>query len=332
MVETVVLSLYFIVPFVDVNLHQKVTVNYLAEGTRVIQHEGMDVAQFFSFFQNIFRTLDYKSYTGKAAAPSMLLMTVFVIAIIMWIRKKANMEMKLTVVLSFLMLLFSTNIFPWDAISDISRLGNLLAQVQFPWRYLGMGTLFLSLLAGYIIKQFESEQTAKKLQLAFVILGIVGVSIFTSNYIDDAKTVNYMDTASMDADNVGIYEYILGGTDWTNLSGDVITDNVESLDIDRKGSSIHMDITTTGDASILLPVQNYYGYKATDGSGNAIAIENGENNNLLISLPSDWSGSVDVTVGFWTWTLVLIISIIAFIAVIIYFIIQSRNNLSDNSR
>ena len=327
-VETIVLSLYFIVPFADVNLHQMVTINYLAEGTRVIQHEGMDIAQFFSFFQNVFRELDYKSFTGKAVAPSILLMTVLVIAIIMWIRGKAKRELKIASVMSLICIVLSTNIFPWDLLSK-TWIGNMLAQVQFPWRYLGLGTLFMSLLLGYVITQIDTKAYKSRLKLAFLILGIVGVSLFTSNYIDDAKLVNYMDTASMDADNVGIYEYILGGTDWNNLDGNVITNNIGSLDIQRHGSSIHMDVVTESDASIVLPVQNYYGYLAKDSDGNVLTISNADNNNMRLELPGNWTGSVDISVGYWHWTLALIISLIGFVAVILYFVIRANKREKD---
>ena len=327
-VETIILSLYFIVPFVDVNLHQKVTINFLTEAPRVIQHEGMDLAQFFAPLQNVFRELDYKAVEGKAVTPGILLISVLVIAVILWIRRKADRKMKITVVLSAIMLILSTNIFPWDKLSHISKIGNMLAQVQFPWRYLGIATLLLSLLTGYVILELRKEYNYKTIRNVFVVLIVAGVSIFTSNYVNDAKLVNYMDTASMDTDNVGIYEYILAGTDWNRFDGSIHTDNISKLELDRRGSSIHMDIETgEGEGTILLPVQNYYGYQAVDDKGNRIQIANGENNNISLSLPGGWKGAVDLTVGFWTWTLALIISAISFIMVIIYFIIMKKRKV-----
>ena len=90
--------------------------------------------------------------------------------------------------MSLICIVLSTNIFPWDLLSK-TWIGNMLAQVQFPWRYLGLGTLFMSLLLGYVITQIDTEAYKSRLKLAFLILGIVGVSLFTSNYIDDAKLV-----------------------------------------------------------------------------------------------------------------------------------------------
>ena len=133
----------------------------------------------------------------------------------------------------------------------------------------------------------------------------------------------------MDADNVGIYEYILGGTDWNNLDGNVITNNIGSLDIQRHGSSIHMDVVTESDASIVLPVQNYYGYLAKDSDGNVLTISNADNNNMRLELPGNWTGSVDISVGYWHWTLALIISLIGFVAVILYFVIRANKREKD---
>ena len=315
-VETVVLELYFIVPFIDCNLHQKVSVNYLAEGTRVIQKEGAYLSQYFSFFQNVYRVLDGKEFEGTQLTPGLPLMMALCVGLWLWFHKKAKRELRIMVALSVIMLVLSSNIFPWDAVAASSVLGNMLAQIQFPWRYLGMEVLFLSLLLGYIGKEYDD----RRVFAIFAAAGIIGCGIFAGSYNDNAMLVNYTDTANLDSYNVGIYEYIMGGTDWTALDGEIKEKNISEYTYERQGSKTLLSVAAGHeDGSLTLPIQGYHGYEAKDDEGNRFELSRGKNNNLKIAIPHDYSGRITISVGLPLWRAAGYVSLAAWALLLAYF-------------
>ena len=326
--ETVVLELYFIVPFIDCNLSQKVSVNYLAEGVRVIQKEGAYLSQYFSFFQDIFRVLDDKEFVGTQLTPGPLLMASLCVGCYLIYKKKADKRIGILVVLSLVMLVLSSNLFPWDFVSASSFVGNMLAQIQFPWRYLGLGILFLSALTGYIMLFVDENYGKKASRITFAGLaaaGILGCFIFTGNYIDEAERHSYTDTANLNSYNVGIYEYIMGGTDWTILDGKIKTKNIADYEYERKGSTTILTVKAEDkDATMVLPIQGYRGYVARDAMGQEFELTRGKNNNLKIAIPGGYSGTITIKTDIMLWNICGYVSVLAWCIMIAGFFIVAR--------
>lgn len=104
---------------------------------------------------------------GQAFRPGMgifMLMTAIVL-VIRW--RKLNQAVKVVAGLGLLTIFLSTNLFPWSLFSK-----TIFGVIQFPWRYLELTTLFLSLAIGLIVADRPaSSHVAWGLVLATCIVG-----------------------------------------------------------------------------------------------------------------------------------------------------------------
>ena len=162
--ETALLNLYFLVPFLDYYLHVPVYLNRVMEGVKQIQEDGASLFQLLAFWASPFQRGD--ASTHLIATPGPLLLAVPVVGLILLFRRKLTRQTLLFWLGSLGLLLVSTCYFPWDFLAESSRVGQFLAQVQFPWRYVGPAALFLTLTLGSLFTRelpAERERTGRRL-------------------------------------------------------------------------------------------------------------------------------------------------------------------------
>ena len=151
-IETLILCAGYLVPFVDyyLNVPVQITDTVNGEAARTIQEKGANIGDFFAFFSDPFG--DW--YTALFN-PGLVLMLALAAGIALWGMKKASKEIKVMTALALITLFMATNVFPWNALAHDSKVFDLLAQVQFPWRYVGIAIIFLTMLLGFILKQTD---------------------------------------------------------------------------------------------------------------------------------------------------------------------------------
>ena len=134
-------------------------------------------------------------------------------------------------------------------------------------------------------------------------MALVSTALFIGSAEDNATGVTkYYDTAQLDrgAGAIGYGEYLIEGTDTSDLFGINL----------YKGDLSAIDI----------PKYNYPYYKAFDDSGNELAISNGINNRICVSVESSYNG--DVTVKFVEpiiWRIAEVISLLGAIGLIVFY-------------
>jgi hypothetical protein len=143
-------------------------------------------------------------------------------------------------VFSLLTLYLSSRYFPWNDLALHGKVGALLAQVQFPWRYLGLATIFLSLLVGALIEQLQLHGIAiQKIGCQIVLLGVIVLCSFFGQYMEQVGITGYQTTADLDLYGVSGGEYLRDGTDIESLDGTIIYTNMEKVElIERAGCSM----------------------------------------------------------------------------------------------
>ena len=224
-IGTILLSAGFLVPFVDYYLNVPVEITDTVTGTaaRAIQEKGANIGDFFAFFSNPFG-----DWYTSLFNPGLVLMMIFATAIILWGIQKATKEIKIMTVLSGIMLLMSTNVFPWNSLAHDFKVFDLLAQVQFPWRYIGIAILFLTLLLGFILEQTDIEKYLKISKNLFtggcVVISIIMTCVFVGYYADNLQRNVYYDTANLDTWRIMGEEYLRTGTHVKNLDGKIHID------------------------------------------------------------------------------------------------------------
>lgn len=319
--ETVLFSLFFLVPFLDYYANVSVRINTtLEQSTQKIQYGGAYLGQYFSFFQNPIGQSSSDVAQRMQMTPGLVLMAALLLAVILWVNGKASRRLRLYTVLACLMLWLSSDLFPWDFLAAHSRLGNFLAQVQFPWRYLSFAILFLCLLLGEALAQLPawSPAAARALSPAAVLaVGAVMPLFFLSAYCNNASLFLYYDTAELNTYSVSMGEYIREGTDEWYLSTDIQSTHVETAALlARDGTAMDL-YCVTGDTAgtVELPLFHYKGYCAYDDSGNTYEIFDGTNNVVAFQLPAHFDGNIHVRFRSpWYWRISEAVSLVSLLA------------------
>lgn len=306
-IETLLFSAGFLVPFLDyyINVPVEITDTVTGEAARTIQEKGANIGDFFAFFSNPFG--DW--YTALFN-PGLVLMLALAAGITLCAMKKAGKEIKVLTVLSGLMLFMATNVFPWNSLAHDLKLFDLLAQVQFPWRYVGLAIIFLTVLLGFLIETIEIEAYLKvSRQTVTAVCAVISVGmtfLFTGYYADYLERNVYYDTANIGTWAVMGEEYLRSGTHIENLDGklhiDGGTEYAEFLT--RKGCDLDVSCKTGAEeGTVIFPVLNYKGYQVTDDQGNSYEISDSEENLICVTLPAGFEGTLFVRFeepGAWT--------------------------------
>ena len=155
---SIILNLYFIVPFADFYLNTPTVIrSQVDRDILLIQARGAYPAQLFGFFQNTLGSADDLIFGRLQVTPGLPLMSIFIIGLVLWLFRKKRPGFRFAFFFSAVTLFFSMDGFPWDRLSLHFSFMKLIAQmVQFPWRFLGASILFLTLLSGEVFTSFET--------------------------------------------------------------------------------------------------------------------------------------------------------------------------------
>ncbi len=300
--ETVILNLYFIVPFVDYYFHVDVNIRHsMDEGAMMIQKNGAQIGEYFAFFQNIFG-----SHMGLT--PGLVLMTALIAAAVLVINRQASGQIRFYTGLSVCLLFLASRNFPWDYLSAHAAAGRMLAQIQFPWRFLSLAVVVLSMLLGSMFQQLYhvgQPQMYKKL-LLLTAGACAAMSVFyASDYVDAGGMIHYYDTAEVNTYATGSL-YIRTGSNQQILTGAITGDNhmAEISSVSRSGS--HMELfcraKEDADGSVEVPFFHYKGYRVRDEQGREYEISDGYNNVVRFTVPAGYAGKFTVDfVQPWYW-------------------------------
>lgn len=300
----IALGLAFIVPFLDYYMRVATEIKATNGSVKLIQSRGAYIADLFAVFRDFYgEGEDYVVYRMQIT-PGLVLMASLIVAAYLLVNKKATKEIKYITISSLVLLFVSSNLFPWNKLAFTSKLGNILAQIQYPWRYIGIAIVFLAILLGLILEYFvENEFYSEKIYAVIIAMALVSTALFIGSAEDNATGVTkYYDTAQLDrgAGAIGYGEYLIEGTD----TSDLIAINLYKGDL----------------SAIDIPKYNYPYYKAYDENGNELAISNGINNRICVSVESSYNG--DVTVKFVEpilWRIAEVISLLSAISLLIIY-------------
>ncbi len=317
--ETVVFNLYFIIPFLDYYVNVDVNINHTIDNVvQYNQFHGAYIGQYFAFFQSMFGGSEVDLSARMSFTPGLILMLTLVAGIVLWIDHKLTKEMKLFTIFSMLMLFMASNLFPWDALAENLRLGQLLAQVQYPWRYVGIAILFLTMLLGSILRYLNEKWDWGWLkQLYLVIMGACMFMSFwyVSDYSNGTAPLMYAyDVSAYRNASIGTEEYLRYGTDHNMLSGEIDSENMQEVSmLSRKGHAMELYCRSGDiDGAVEVPVLYYKGYRVMDEYGNQYEIVDGTNNVIRFLLPAGFAGKVMIDfVEPWYWRAGEIVSVLA---------------------
>lgn len=315
-VGTLLLNLWFIIPWLDYYLNVPVRITESAGEAKWIQQNGAYIGQYFAVFQNIFGEANVRVTERMNLSPGLMLMIVFMAACVLWLKGHASDVTRKLCVVSCITLFVASDMFPWNWLAEHSQLGNMLAQIQFPWRWIGFSCLFLTLLLGCVVvdlnKLFSSQTAQMGLCCLVAALICIGAMFFVSDYYNGAN-LTYLTEASQLDHSYEANEYMRAGSSMDAAAHDVQGTNIEKLQlISHHGTSVKVYCKTGSDASgeVILPVFHYKGYVLRNSEGEICEIYDSGNKEVAFTVPANYEGKYTLTFEFpWYWRLGDIVSL-----------------------
>lgn len=287
-VSTVLVNLFFLVPFVM----------YSRQGIgadSILSLNSMNAfapAQLFLLGRG---QLDAAVTDGRMAMFSLEIGYPLIVGAVIGVKEALGgkgMKEKFVLLLGAMGAIFAfmtTELFPWDFVAAVTHTwSNFL---QFPWRMLMIVDAVLALAAGF---GYARVFGGKKDLAAVLVLMIAGFAVLPqlSSVAASKDCLAYGETITS---KLMHREYTLPETDVRQTSdrGILSTGDVLVQDYQKDGTTITANVSAQTDASISFPLFGFDGYKATL-DGMEIPWTLGENNRLTVSLAPDEGGELRV--------------------------------------
>jgi len=299
---------FFLIPFFD-GLSMSMGVNHYSEDVSIGEY-ALDVSTLFRF---VFEDKDSARSVGNVFLIGLILFGICIIYQRAW-KLKSSKEyavMRKLALLGIISIWMCTELFPWNYISYISkRLSWFLGVVQFPWRYLSITGIIMTLVTCYSVKTLSIHLAEKfsiriknalmaGFSISLVVISILEASNYMGHYVLQTDIVNW---AYMNND----VNYALALRDYVPEdvhSGDFCTNEVicSSDDISIKeyyseGDKKYCVIKNAGtDGYVDLPVFCYKQMQITNKNiGENMQITKGTKGRLRVMIPKGFSGTLEI--------------------------------------
>ncbi len=307
--SAVMISLWFLVPFVDYYLTQAVHIKYVSG--RTIQERGLYPIQLAFHFWGVGvkQAIESDGLGPEPIGAGLVLVAALLLfgALRLLGRFQRDAGGRLSFVgraalIGALLLAMSLRIFPWDRIQFLNPVtASLVSSIQFPYRFLVWGTACLVLVFGYCLWYFEERDRrwyGGLLLAAF--LGVTTSSLYLLDYVDYEE--GYFELYNEEGMGFGYIsgaEYLIEGTDMSRLtfSAAVPGEGVELRDYEKGslGAAFVCENRTETESYVDVPLLLYKGYRAVDAdTGQCLAVTASDNQTVRVVLPANYEGRVQV--------------------------------------
>ena len=314
---TFLVNAAFLVPFIDYYFSQETMISVIAKNVSYIQPTGAYITQLFSFFESPFGYGDGIVIENRMQITlGIPLMSIALGGVICSIVEKKRKIICVSLINLFL-LWISTNLFPWDYLSEHIPFFNIIATIQYPWRFLAISMVGIVVLLGIVNRETSCPMVnGKRSQIFYYLLisGVMTCLVFISGYVGGGNTISPYDENDLDMKGSIINgEYLLYGTDLEQLTGEYETTNVNEFKIiSDEGTKKELYVVCDDGGEISVPLFNYKGYRAVSDSGSEIEIETGNNNQIIIKIPDGYEGNIQIDyVARRLWVLARYVSIVS---------------------
>lgn len=192
-----------------------------------------------------------------------------------------------------LFLLLSSNVVSWNSIIPFKKVFEIM---QFPWRFLGVATLFFCICNGAVIRFLVMKEKLqfRSVTLLALVICIINMMVFIqfgSLPFQGIQQKDYWVRIQSSTDN----DYLYKGMDANKLfeqSNSYVSDAL-IYNWEKKLNTIFFSYSAQEDTTVTLPLVNYPGYKAEDQKGSEVQIKENDNHMILLNLPKG-EGSIKV--------------------------------------
>lgn len=343
-VYSVLLSAWFLVPFLDYMLTGDFTIHHVSG--RLIQERGGFVAHLlYTFFENgggiFFRETGMQDSSPAGVGIGLIVALVIFgyLLVTKKMQKLSAAERMLGVItgsFGILAMIMSLEIFPWDAIQSLGAVAaTLVSSIQFPHRLLTIANVCLVTVVGLVAKYFlEKEKKERTVAfLAAMVCCLLCSNVYLlENGVDRIGGIRVYNPKGMGTGYISGAEYLPYGADATLFmphdpipTGVAIVEGYEKQSLGAEAYVINPGGT---EEAVAFPLLYYKGYQAYDeNSGEQLNCYAGENFEVTVEIPSGFDGMVAVRfVSPWYWRTGEIVTIVSAISMIILFARKKRKS------
>jgi len=312
---TVLLNLWFLVPFLRFTQESFNMFTYLK---KTMLHAVYPQQLFASFLQPFGISLPLGQTADEMPLSVGLLPGLGMLCYLLAARGKKDDPLRplgnASLLLGLAALASASTLFPWTYVLKIPVLGEWLNAIQFPSRFLSLGSLFLSVVFAAAACMLAGERHPRALIAVCVVLTLFTVAPVIDQFIQsDQQTVvmaGKTDLAFTEIDP--LRDYYSSDSDFAALAAQPMQitapESMRISEFQKSGSNVSFRYASDAEQTVTLPLYNYPGYEAAL-NGEALAIADGENHLLALTLPAG-GGAVSVHYeGFWYYTAANLVSL-----------------------
>lgn len=335
------LCAWYLIPF----LHEyTVGILVATNGTRMGEYQtgGAFLWQLFTLFswggtsneaQNV--VFAEKQMTEMSYSVGAAVVSIFMFVLFKFENKKADHYH--VWIMSVLSVLMVTIYFPWNYIQRyIPVLGNVIKNIQFPWRFLGIAACFLALLSGVIYELICSDVKYGKVYadifgVAIIALTLVNASYYMSITCKEASWKTVINDVYF-GDKIMTGEYLPEEVDSESALSQFDPYSDEELNVSsyyRDKGNLYVNVTSElqEDTKLIVPILFYYGYSAIDVASNAsLEILKSDTGYITVCVPGKYDG--EIKIGFKEpimWRISELISLMGIIMLALLFLVNRES-------
>lgn len=339
-VMTLLLNLWFIVPFLDYFMTAELQAKVYGT-SNTVQDSGLFLVQLFSLFPKYYfdssdAWLGISNDTPVTIGLGLLLALLLALVMIICKRdKKATFRTLglVTALLAILCLWMSTVYFPWDTIEEVIPFTKVpIRSIQYVHRMLGPASV-LAVISGTIGLIYLKDSTDE---------GIYRIGVTVLLLLTMLTSIGFMQETVKNQDNTWRFTQLkeigvttvgaVSGGEYTPIRFDkqdplkyqepVATEGISVDAYEKSGTNTKITVTSKAseDGYVILPTLWYKGYKA---SGDINMFEN--SGKATLSIPAGFSGEIVVDfVSPWYWRVAEIATVLLIIGLGTAHIINTR--------
>ena len=297
---TVLLNLFYLVPFFDYLVHYSKKVD--SEVGKKMAAKAAYLPQIFSQAYSV--TGHNGNYTANGDMPlsigvsALFILLTLTIVCIRYSGLKNRKTVSDTVILFVISVIMSTAIFPYNHLeANFESIYKILQKIQYPWRFLGFASVFIFFIF-IITVRVIGDHFGKKVMWMYITVILLMTCWQSTEMMNRIVNENpAFDTYSIINPYWTGGEYLPSNTDVEQLGyTDVLTSDpaVVVTSIERDGVDITLDVRngTTDTGYVQLPLLTYPYYRTEDENGKTLETIPGDYRKLCLSVPAGYNGKV----------------------------------------
>ncbi len=342
-------NLFYIVPFLDTYRSMTLAVDDYT-GNKPLYYNSAFLSQLFSTSYNAIADVKedlsgmLQDMPMSVGPVSGLVILAAVCYLIRYYHKDGNARkengllVKL-LVLTFLSLWMSTNLFPYIWLDEYCpALYAGLKKFEFAWRFLAMASTFITLLyvalMGKAKALFGRKRTLAAGAIVCMLFCYQGAD-YLFQYSNLMIPFEYEDSFR-DLTVRAIYDgaYLPQGTDFQKMTPQLLLPEgtgISATMTARTGTAMDIQVENPTDTEtyIDLPLLHYQGYRAQSDAGQ-LTVSAGENNRLRVAVPEGFKGNMHVFFAEpWYWRVAEIFSLLFWFLLVGYLLLHMKNKRTE---